>query len=628
MLRLALALAAVLSGPVCAASSGQMDVHVDLREAPKVIAHARLRIAAHPGPLVLLYPKWIPGTHWPSGPIGNLTGLHFSAGGREFPWRRDAYDVYRFLLDVPVGADHVDVTLDYLGVGLGAAHGGNAADLGNDRITVLPWHVALLYPEGIAAARLRVNASLTLPAGWEYATALPGGARSGDEVQFAPTDLDTLVDSPVLVSRQITTVSVEPTKNSLLPPHSLQIAADSPADAHVSCETLGALSRLPAQAQALFGSFPFKQYQFLTALSDHYHAGGISGLEHVSSSDIRGPLESFTQPRFAYNVGLVFPHEYVHAWNGKLHRPSGEDVEDFNTPIRTDEVWISEGLTMYWGEVLAVRSGLWSAQTFTEQLAYRVALLDHEAGRSWRSLQDASTGQEALMTTKSRGDSWRRGEDYYAEGALLWLEADLRIRELSHNSRSLDDFARELFHGLKQGEPARAMPYSAEDVYAELERVVPGDWRNFFLNRVNETGRSPLPSLAGSGWRLLYGDEPTQVVRDVDSAQHQRDAWFSLGIIVQAGGAITDVLWSSPADHAGLTGGLSIRQVNGQPFSLEAFDAALRLTASARAEVSLRVEDAGQQRDVTIRYAGGPRYPKLGRQDGSKDRLADLLRAR
>jgi predicted metalloprotease with PDZ domain len=625
MSRLVLALLTILAGTVCEA---QMDVHVDLRDAPKVIAHARLRIAARAGPLVLLYPKWIPGTHWPSGPIGNLTGLRFSAGGRELPWRRDPYDVYRFLLDVPAGADHVDVTLDYLGVGFGAAHGGNPADLGNDRITVLPWHVVLLYPQGVAAAQLSVNASLTLPAGWGYATALPGATRGGDEVQFAPTDLDTLVDSPVLAARQVTRVSLESAKTAALPPHALQLAADSPADARIPPELLAGLSRLPTQAQALFGGFPFRQYQFLTALSDHYHAGSISGLEHFSSSDIRGPLESFSQPRFAYNVGLVFPHEYVHAWNGKLHRPSGEAVADFNTPIRTDEVWIAEGLTMYWGEVLAVRSGLWSAQTFREQLAYRVALLDHEAGRSWRSLQDAATGQGALMTAKSRGDSWRRGEDYYAEGALLWLEADLRIRELSRGRRSLDDFARELFRGLAGGEPARALPYTADDVYAALERVAPGDWRTYFLTRVNETGRSLLDSLERSGWRLQYGGEPTQVIRDVDSGQRQRDAWFSLGVIVQASGTITDVLWGSPADHGGLTGSLLIRAVNGQPFSLETFDAALQLTASTRTSMTLRVEDAGQQREVTIQYGGGPRHPRLDRDDSSPDNLADLLRAR
>ena len=624
MSRLVLALLTVLAGTVCEA---QMDVHVDLRDAPKVIAHARLRIAARAGPLVLLYPKWIPGTHWPSGPIGNLTGLRFSASGRELPWRRDPYDVYRFLLDVPPGADHVDVTLDYLGVGFGAAHGGNPADLGNDRITVLPWHVVLLYPQGVAAAQLSVNASVTLPAGWDYATALPGATRSGDEVQFAPTDLDTLVDSPVLAARQVTRISLGSAQTAALPPHALQVAADSPADARIPPELLAGLSRLPTQAQALFGGFPFRQYQFLTALSDHYHAGSISGLEHFSSSDIRGPLESFTQPRFAYNVGLVFPHEYVHAWNGKLHRPAGEAVADFNTPIRTDEVWIAEGLTMYWGEVLAVRSGLWSAQTFREQLAYRVALLDHEPGRSWRSLQDAATGQGALMTAKSRGDSWRRGEDYYAEGALLWLEADLRIRELSRGRRSLDDFARELFRGVAQGEPARTLPYTADDVYAALERVAPGDWRTYFLTRIYETGHPLLDSLDQSGWRLQYGGEPTQVIRDVDSGQRQTDAWFSLGLIVQASGSITDVLWGSPADHAGLTGGLLIRQVNGQPFSPETFAAALQLTASARTDVNLRVEDAGQQRDVTIQYGGGPRYPRLSRQDGLPDRLADILRA-
>lgn len=605
-----------------------IDIHVDLRDAPKAIAHARLRIAAAPGPLSLLYPKWIPGTHWPSGPIANLTGLRFHAGGRELRWRRDPYDVYRFLLDVPPDADHVTVQLDYLGVGFGASHGGNSAEMGNDRLTVLSWHTVLLYPQDAVAADVPVNASISLPEAWDYATSLAAVSRSGSDVRFAPTSLATLVDSPVLAGRHFASMALTADTDPEVPPHGMQIAADCPQEMHVPPDVLAGLSRLPLEARALFGGFAFQRYDFLVALSDHFRTGNMSGLEHTSSSDNRGPLESFAEGPLRYNVGLVLPHEYVHAWNGKLHIPSGEAVANFNTPIRTDEVWVSEGLTMYWGEVLSVRSGLWSRRTFLEQLAYRVAQLQHQAGRSWRNLQDVATGQEALMTAKSRGASWRRDEDYYSEGALLWLEADMRIRTLSAGCRSLDDFARELFGGLRPGQPPDPIPYSVADVEAALKRVVSADWQSFLTTRLEETGRPVSQVLDLAGWRLDYADRPTGVISDVDSARQQLNAEFSVGIVVRASGEIADVLWGSAADEAGLTGGLIIRRVNGEPFDPRALESALHQTSGERDAVELRVDDAGQQRDVVIAYRGGPRYPVLVRAASTHDALADILRSR
>ena len=135
-----------LNAPTVFAQSGQISLTVDATLASEKIVRTRESIPAKPGPLTLYNPKWIPGEHGPDGPIGNLTGLKFTANGKTIPWRRDLLDNFTFHIDVPAGADHLDVAFDYLEPGSGGF--ATSAASATDKLLVIEWNQNVLYPAG------------------------------------------------------------------------------------------------------------------------------------------------------------------------------------------------------------------------------------------------------------------------------------------------------------------------------------------------------------------------------------------------------------------------------------------------------------------------------------------------
>ena len=91
-----------------------IKLDVDATDVARKVLHARLQIPAQPGKLTLFYPKWLPGDHSPTGPITDLVGLKMSVAGKPVEWRREAEDMYAFVVELPAGANSLEVTLDYL----------------------------------------------------------------------------------------------------------------------------------------------------------------------------------------------------------------------------------------------------------------------------------------------------------------------------------------------------------------------------------------------------------------------------------------------------------------------------------------------------------------------------------
>src|SRR5690348_1345487 len=177
-------------------ASRPIGISVDATHASsQKILHADLEIPALPGPLILYYPKWMPADHSPDGPIANLTGLRFAAGGRPLPWRRDLADMYTFHLQVPAGASAVTAHLDFLLSAPGPTI--DFAASSSAHLLILMWNEVLLYPAGRPASQITFHPSLQLPTGWKFNTALPIASQSGDKINFSPVPLDLLVDSPV-----------------------------------------------------------------------------------------------------------------------------------------------------------------------------------------------------------------------------------------------------------------------------------------------------------------------------------------------------------------------------------------------------------------------------------------------
>ena len=589
---------------------------VDATEAPRRIFHARLVFPASPGPLTLLYPKWIPGEHGPTGPIADLAGLKLSAAGKPIPWRRDDVDMYAFLVDVPAGASTVEAELDFLSppVTEGFSSGASATA----QLAVLSWNQLLLYPAGLPAEELTYAATVRLPAGWKFGTALPVATQSGGTVEFEPVTLTRLVDSPLLAGAYFRKIPLSPGGT---PEHHINIAADSEAALEITPDYLSSVKRLVAETGALFGARHYQHYDFLLTLSDHV---ARFGLEHHESSDNRSFERSLVDEDKRRLVSGLLPHEFVHSWCGKHRRPAGLATPDFQQPMKGELLWVYEGLTTYLGDVLTGRSGFWSPELCRENLALDAAAMEHRVGRTWRPLADTAIAAQRLYEARKDWANWRRGTDFYPESALIWLEADVTIRKKTHGTRSLDDFCRRFFGG--EGGAPTVIPYGFDDVVRTMNEVVPHDWRTFFRSRLDAIGpAAPLGGIEEAGWRLSYTDVLPVLLKSTEEVRKIVDLSSSLGIVLKEDGTIDDVVPGLPAATAGLAPGMKLIAVGGRKWSKEIVRSAITAAKTAATPLDLLFENGEFYKSYSVDYHGGERYPQLERDSTRPDLLTGIL---
>jgi predicted metalloprotease with PDZ domain len=647
--------AAPVAASVAAAPAGRpIELKVDATDAPRGVFHCRLAIPAAPGALTLAYPKWIQGEHTPTGPAVQVAGFAVSAAGRPLPWRRDPLDPFLVHLQVPAGAGPVEVVFDYLSPPEGFGAGYGETPNATPHLAIVDWHDLLVYPPGAGAEAMVVSASLRLPAGWAFDTALAvlGGAggtggkgkgagaagverRPESVLTFAPTALGTLIDSPVLAGEHFRTIEV----GTPQAPARISIAADRRSALAVPEARIAAYRRLPGEAKALFGVRHYRQYHWLVALGD---ALDENGLEHHESSDNRGKVNLFTDPAALLRWSNLLPHEYVHSWNGKYRRPAGLTPGDLQAPLRTELLWVYEGLTRYLGDLLLTsRSGLRSLETTHEYLAWVAANQDrNRPGRRWRPLADTAVAVQLLSGAPHAWSAYRRALDYYDESALIWLEADAVMRERSGGTRSLDDFCRVFFGslGLPEREQVEAtapavLAYDADDLYAALARLVPYDWRAFFSRRVYEISpRAPLGGLEAAGWKLVYDARPNEYEAARAKATGLVDASFSLGLWLKPDGTIDDIVVGSPAWQAGLGPGMKLVAVGGRKWAPEVLTEEIQAASTGAVDgvgpIEIAAETGDLLRTFEVSYSGGERHPHLERDATRPDLLTAILTPR
>jgi len=592
-----------------------ITVAVDATEAPRKIFHARLVIPVTPGPLTFFYPKWIPGEHGPSGPVIDVAGLKLSAAGKQIPWQRDLLDMYTFHCEIPAGANSLEVSLDYLSPN--DVEGFSSGASATSQLTVISWNQLLVYPQGWTAEELTYAASLKLPEGWKFGTALPVTKESGQAIEFKPVSLTTLVDSPVISGAHFQVIDLSP---GATPSHEIDIAGDSEAAISMSPDLIAKYRQLVAQANALFGAHHYQQYHFLFALSDYVSS---FGLEHHDSSDNRVAERTLLEDQSRMWAADLLPHEMVHSWNGKYRRPADLTTPDFQKPMKTDLLWVYEGLTQYLGALLTARSGLWSAEEYRENLAWVAAYLDQRTGRAWRPLVDTAVSAQLLYGARLEWEDWRRRVDFYDEMLLIWLEADTVIRQQSQGQKSLDDFCRR-FHGAPSGPPA-VKTYTFEDVVAELNAVCPYDWRAFLASRVNSTAsHGPLGGVEASGWRLVFTEEPNRMRKAGDSVDKSIDLRFSIGLILKQDGTVKDVIPGKPAAEAGMAPSMKLLAVNGRRWTELLLREAIKATKE-KPNLELMIENGDFIQSYVLKYQGGERYPHLERDAAKPDLLQQII---
>lgn len=593
---------------------GTMQLDIDASDVVRGAYRVTQTIPVAPGTrrLTLLLPQWLPGNHAPRGTLAELVDLQFFSGAQKLAWKRDPIEVHAFHVELPEGAREVTARFVHTSP-LQATEG---------RITMtqemlnLQWEKMSLYPAGHYVRRIRVIPSVILPEGWSMAAALDGLRQQGNRLSWAETSYEVLVDSPIFAGKHFR-------KWELGQNVTLNVMADSPELLAAKPEFIELHRNLVSEARIAFGANHFDRYEFLLALTDRM--GGI-GLEHHRSSENQLEPAAFTEwAKYEYDRNLL-PHEYAHSWIGKYRRPARLWTPDYRQPMQDDLLWTYEGQDQFWGTVLAARSGLQGKDIVLGMLASWAGGFAEQPGRRWRSIED--TGHDPIVAARKPKPypSLARSEDYYTEGALIWLEIDQIIRERTAGKRSIDDFALAFF-GMNPGDYGQ-LPFELDEIVRKLNQIAPFDWAGLIQTRINTPGQpAPLGGIEKGGYRLVWKAEPNPFTKAAMAEAKVLNLAHSLGLVIDKDGKVSATQWDSPAFNAGIVPGAKIVAVNGMGYEAEALKAAIT-AAKDGAGLEFIVQRGTRFQTLRIDYRGGLRWPWLERAAPGKDPTGlDLLLA-
>jgi len=595
---------------------GTITLSVDASDTSQGIFRAHETIPVQAGELTLLYPKWLPGNHSPTGPIDKLAGVEVSANGKKLAWTRDKYDVYAFHVEVPQGVSSIDVDYQFLS----ARSRGQGRIVMTDEMLNLQWNAVVLYPAGHYSRKITFACSVKLPQGWQLGSALETQSKAGDTTTFKPTTLNTLVDSPVYAGEYFKRVDLDP--GAKVPVH-MDLVADAPKYLEMTPGQLKAHRNLVAQAYKLYGSHHYDHYDFLFSLSDEMSG---NGLEHHQSSEDGVDADYFTDWKGNAPDRDLLAHEYTHSWNGKFRRPADLWTPNFNVPMGDSLLWVYEGQTQYWGYVLAARAGLLDAGQYKDALALVAATYErNRPGFDWRNVQDTTNDPTIAQRASLPFRNYQMSEDYYSAGQLIWLAVDAKIRSLTDDRKSLDDFAKAFF-GVDDGSFV-TKTYTFDDVVTALNGIARNDWATFLRSRL-DANSPPLDGIAASGWKLVYTDKESEYEKAELKDRKFADFAYSIGLtIADKDGQIADVRWNSAAFKAGISPGAELVAVNGHAYKSELLKDAITAAKSDRKPIELLVKNQDEYRTCAVDYHDGLQYPHLERASGP-DYLSRIIEAR
>ena len=595
-----------------------IQITASLVDAPRKLYHSDSEIPVKAGHLTLITPQWIPGDHRPTGPVSDIVGVVFTANGKPLPWRRDDVDMYEFHIDVPPGVTALHAHLDCI-----------VTSRVSNKMGVLEWEKLMIYPAHTPVRDIPIQPSLIVPAGWGVGTALqPTGNGSwpvpaaGATTRFAATNVEQLQDSPIITGQYFHEFALAP---DVSPKHYIDVASDFPQDSNLKPELLDKISNLVREAGAAYASHHYHEYHFLLTLSD---VAGGEGLEHGQSSDNGVEEKGFAMPSLELGNADLLSHEFTHSWNGKYRRPVGLYQPDFATAQQGALLWVYEGMTQYLGNVLAARSGLKTQAQYRDLLAMSAASLQYRRGRDWRDTEDTAVAASILRGGNPAWSNYRRGQDYYQEGELVWLDADTLIRQKTSNQKSLTDFLH-IFLGKGGDTGPLIVTYSFDELVSDLNQVLPYDWATFLRDRVYRIDpQADFDGIERGGYKVVFTDQPNPSARMFSHGEGRRyggvDCWYSLGLRLTRDGLIADVLWNGPADKAGLAPGQKIIAINGQVFSPEVLKQAIHNSKTSTDPIHLILQSDTYVSNADIDYHGGERYPSLQRVEGTPDLLDDI----
>jgi predicted metalloprotease with PDZ domain len=592
--------------------SGPIKLVVDASlAASQSVVKTHEEIPVSPGPLTLDYPQWIPGEHAPVGPIQNVSNLVIAANGQPVPWLRDPFNLFAVSLVVPPGVNSLSVDFTYLGATFGNY---SSNRLSSPNLFVIDWNQNLMYPSTGSFQDVTFDPTLILPGNdWKFATALYDEKRDGSAVTWSTTSLERLLDSPLDACINFKQWQLWQDTGAFPGTATLNVCADTPDELAADDKTVGHFRQLIKEMIAMYGARHWHDYHFLLTVSDVIPGEGV---EHHESSDDGEGGNYLIDSAALVRGGDLLSHEFNHSWDGKYRMPAIMYPRNPNIPFSDSLLWVYEGMTQYYGDVMSYRDGIREAKNWPDHVASVWANYDNEPGRQWRTLDDDSTAGPFIYGSPRGYGSERRGEDFYSEAELMWLKVDSILRANSGGKNSLDTFARAFFGQENTGPIVKT--YTRDDIVSTLNAIQPYDWAGFFQTWIDQIALHPPDGFTADGWKLVYTDKPPSDSRGANFA-------YSIGLS-DSGGQVGDVHFGSPAWKAGLGYGDKLVAVNGRGYSDDLMTAALRDAKKTRQPIVLIVMRDAMYRTLSIPYFDGPRYPHLVRIDGTTDRLSDVVK--
>jgi predicted metalloprotease with PDZ domain len=355
-----------------------------------------------------------------------------------------------------------------------------------------------------AALLMYLERSLTHPVkihvnpapGWKVATGLP--PVSGEKNTFQAQNFDILYDSPFEVSdfKQIDFVVRGV-------PHRIVIDGEGNYDpALMKAE----VQKIVEAEVALFGEIPYHDYTFFL----HLRPTGGGGIEHLNSTALGFRRFGFSDAAGYRRFGELVAHEFFHLWNVKRIRPDALGPFDYTKENHTKLLWVAEGITEYYGQLMPRRAGLISDEAYLAHLASQIQDMQGSPGRKLMSAEDASFNAW-IKEYRPDENSVNSQISYYDKGELLGLLLDLEIRRRSNNAKSLDDVMRTLYNDFFK----RNRNYTPADFQKVCEAAAGSTLEDFFTRYVRGTDELPYNQiLSNAGLQVEQAGMPIEQIND------------------------------------------------------------------------------------------------------------------
>ncbi|HZU99321.1 MAG TPA: PDZ domain-containing protein [Planctomycetota bacterium] len=537
--------------------------------------------------VTLALPVWAPGSYKVRDFSKGFLELQARdpASGRALVAEKTRKNAWRVTLD---GARSVEVASKVYGFELSVRT--NHVD---DRHAFVNGTNTFLHVEG--ELDRPVELEVQPPEGWEVACALERVPAPG--FHYRAKDYDELADSPIEIAK-----FDRFTFEHAGVPHEIVISGGGNRPSRSFTDDI---KKIVATEVALWGELPCPRYSFIV----HLFQRGQGGLEHKNSTAVQYPRTRLRKKKDYERFLSLVAHEYFHLWNGKRLRPKPLGPFDYEREVYTGALWLVEGVTAYYDELILARAALMQGERYLELQADRLRALMDTPGRTRQSLSEASF--DAWIKYYQRDENAPNSQvSYYEKGQLVAMILDLEIRSKTGSRRSLDDIVRELWR--RYGSQDKG--YEEKDLEPLFSEVAGFDLRPFFQAYIHGTEEPDWQRSVG-----LAGLELKPSKRKKDDPLPAR-----LGVMTdrREGGRIelASVLEGSPAFEGGLSAKDEIIAIEGRKVTADQFDDRLQDFAPGD-KVRFTIFRDDDLREVTVTLGDGSKT--IGRLVKRKDASLD-----